>query len=179
MEASPDVTHYNILGWLTYTARMKNGRFKREHKGKHQRTQPRAWVPATVPPNPTAGVFTRAGRTLVAEYEQQRENDDTILGVLAHFEGGNDEAFVDLHALESQHTPGSMGTCNIDLWKTVFRDDAWRTTTPIRKTTGFGATHPGGGGRFRGQKHRLLEGSSITSMMCTESGVLPEVGGRY
>jgi hypothetical protein len=128
---------------------MKNGRFKREHKGKHQRTQPRAWVPATVPPNPTAGVFTRAGRTLVAEYEQQRENDDTILGVLAHFEGGNDEAFVDLHALESQHTPGSMGTCNIDLWKTVFRDDAWRTTTPIRKTTGFGATHPGGGGALQ------------------------------
>jgi hypothetical protein len=35
-------------------------------------------------------------------------------------------------------------TINVNLWDSVFRDDAWRTSTPISKHTGFGATHPGG-----------------------------------
>jgi hypothetical protein len=42
------------------------------------------------------------------------------------------------------HGVGSMDTCNVDMWETVFRDDAWRTSTPISKHPGFGTTHPGG-----------------------------------
>ena len=69
-------------------------------------------------------------------------NDDTICDVLADF--GGYEGLDDFVAPESQHSVGSMDTVNINLWDSVFRDDAWRTATPISKHTGFGATHPGG-----------------------------------
>ena len=69
-------------------------------------------------------------------------NDETICDVLADL-GGYD-GLDDFVAPESQHSVGSMDTCNINLWDSVFRDDAWRTSAPISKHTGFGATHPGG-----------------------------------
>ena len=78
----------------------------------------------------------------VAEYEQQRLNDDTICDVLADF-GGYDRLFEFVSPV-SQHSLGSMDTLNVNLWESVFRDDAWRTSAPIAKHTGFAATHPGG-----------------------------------
>ena len=57
---------------------------------------------------------------------------------------GEYEGLDDFVAPESQHSVGSMDTCNVNLWESVFRDDAWRTSAPISKQTGFGATHPGG-----------------------------------
>jgi hypothetical protein len=104
--------------------------------------RPRAWVPPTVLPNLTEGVHTKGLAAQVLDYEQQRRNDDTICDVLADF-GGYD-ALEDLVSPEEQRSVGSMDTCNINLWDSVFRDDAWRTSAPILKRTGFGATHPGG-----------------------------------
>jgi hypothetical protein len=69
-------------------------------------------------------------------------DDDTICEVLADF--GGYEGLDDYVAPELQHSIGSMDTCNVNLWDSVFRDDAWRTSAPISKHTGFGATHPGG-----------------------------------
>ena len=69
-------------------------------------------------------------------------DDDTICEVLADF--GGCEGLDDYVAPELQHPIGSMDTCNVNLWESVFRDDAWRTSAPISKHTGFGATHPGG-----------------------------------
>ena len=69
-------------------------------------------------------------------------NDDTICEVLADFVGC--EVLDDFVAPELQHSVGSMDTCNVNLWESVFRDDAWRTSAPISRHTGFGATHPGG-----------------------------------
>ena len=57
---------------------------------------------------------------------------------------GGYEGLSDFVAPESQHCVGSMDTMNINLWESVFRDDAWRTSAPISKHTGFTATHPGG-----------------------------------
>ena len=102
----------------------------------------RAWMPPTVQPNLTEGVRTRALAVQVAEIEQQLINDDTICEVLADFEGC--EVLDDFVAPELHHRVGSMDTCNVNLWESVFRDNAWRTSAPILKYTGFGATHPGG-----------------------------------
>ena len=104
--------------------------------------RPRAWMPLALQPNLTDGVRTRALAVQVADYEQQRVNDDAIWEVLGDVEGyvGLD----DIVAPESQHSLGSMETLNVNLWESVFRDDAWRTSAPISKHTGFGATHPGG-----------------------------------
>ena len=55
-------------------------------------------------------------------------NDDTICDVLADV-GGYD-ALADLVSPESQHSVGNMDTCNINLWDSVFCDDAWRTAAP-------------------------------------------------
>ena len=44
-------------------------------------------MPPRVQPNLTDGVRTRALAQQVAEYEQQRENDDVICNVLANFGG--------------------------------------------------------------------------------------------
>jgi hypothetical protein len=117
----------------------------KEEKGKVARSKPRkprAWKPTTVLPNMTDGVRTRALATQVAEYEQQLLNDVAICEVLADV--GEYEGLDSFVAPESQHSVGSMETCNVNLWESVFRDDAWRTSTPISKRAGFGATHPGG-----------------------------------
>ena len=76
------------------------------------------------------------------EYEQQLLNDDTICEVLADY--GGYEGLEEFVAPEVQHPVGSMDTLNVNLWESVFRDDAWRTSAPIAKHMGFGATHPGG-----------------------------------
>ena len=70
------------------------------------------------------------------------EDDDAICEVLADYAGY--EGLKDFVAPEGQHSVGSMDTVNLNLWESVFRDDAWRTSAPISKHTGFGATHPGG-----------------------------------
>ena len=99
-------------------------------------------MPVIVQPNLTDGAHTRALAAHVAEFEQQMMNDDTIKDVLADIGGyQNLEDFV---PTESQHSDGSMDARNINLWDSVFRDDAWRTSAPISKHAGFGATHPGG-----------------------------------
>ena len=125
--------------------RAPSGRGTRQEKGKVVRSaprKPRAWIPPTLQPNLTDGVRTRALAAQVAKYEQQRLNDDTICEVLAD-SGGYDrlEEFV---SPVVQRSVGSMDTLNVNLWESVFRDDAWRTSAPIAKHTGFGATHPGG-----------------------------------
>jgi len=98
--------------------------------------------PPTIQTNLTDGVHTRALAAQVAEYEQQMMNDETIKDVLADI--GGYQGLDDLVATESHHSDGSMDTRNVNLWDSVFRDDAWRTSAPISKHTGFGATHPGG-----------------------------------
>ena len=90
----------------------------------------------------TEGVRTRALAIQVAEYEQQILNDVAICEVLADV--GEYEGLDDFVAPGSQRSVGSMDTCNVNLWETVFRDDAWRTSAPISKRAGFAATHPGG-----------------------------------
>ena len=104
--------------------------------------RPRAWLPPTLQPNITDEVRTRALAAQIANYEQQMMNDDAIREVLVDI--GGYEGLSDFVAPESQHCVGSMDTMNINLWESVFRDDAWRTSAPIAKHTGFGATHPGG-----------------------------------
>ena len=99
-------------------------------------------MPPALQPNLTEGVRTRALAAQVAEYEQQRVNDDTIWSVLGDV--GGYEGLEEFVAPESQHSVGSMDTINLNLWESVFRDDAWRTLAPISRHTGFGATHPGG-----------------------------------
>ena len=94
-------------------------------------------------PNFTARIQTRALAAQAAEYEQQRQNDEAIREVLAHFDGEEDT--LDMLAPESMHTVDSLETCSINLWESVFRDNVWRTAAPITKVAGFGATHPGGG----------------------------------
>jgi hypothetical protein len=129
----------------TCLGRLKNGRFMKEQKGKAHLTKarkPRGWVPATVPPNPTVGVETRARKSLVREYKAQRENDDTIREVLVHFEGGDFNILPTGTALESHYKVGSFDNYIVDLWKSVFRDDAWRSVPLITKAIGFRATHP-------------------------------------
>lgn len=79
-------------------------------------------MPAIVQPNLTDGAHTRALAAQVAEFKQQMMNDDTIKDVLADIGGyQNLEDFV---PTESQHSDGSMDTRNINLWDSVFRDDA-------------------------------------------------------
>lgn len=104
--------------------------------------RPRSWMPTPVQPNLTEGVRTRAVAAQVAEFERQLVNDDTICEVLADF--ASCEVLSDFVAPELLHSVGSMDTCNVNLWESVFRDDAWRTSAPISRHTGFGATHPGG-----------------------------------
>jgi len=138
-----------------------NNRFKREEKGKGKCgivRKPWKWVPLEIVPNGSAKMQTRATKALVAEYERQRENDEAILGVLVQFPGDSNNIFSELPAPESQHTVGSMDTsCNINLWEAVFREEAWRSVTPITKQPGFDATHPGGhqenGQMLPGWKH--------------------------
>ena len=90
----------------------------------------------------TDRIQTQALATQVAEYEQQLLNDVAICEVLADVgEYAGLDSFV---AAESGHSGGSMETCNVNLWESVFRDDAWRSSAPISKQTGFGSTHPGG-----------------------------------
>ena len=84
--------------------------------------KPRAWMPPTVLPNLTDGVRTRALAAQVAEYEQQLLNDDTICGVLADL--GGYEGLSDFVGPDLQHSVGSMDTINVNLWDSVFRDDA-------------------------------------------------------
>jgi len=93
----------------------------------------------------------------VAQYEQQMMNDETIKDVLADI--GGYEGLDDFVATESQLSDGSMDTRNVNLWDSVFRDDAWRTSAPISKHTGFGATHPGG---------------SLERPMVLEVGIMPD-----
>lgn len=95
-----------------------------------------------VVPNVTQGVQTRAVAAQAAEYDQERQNDKAIREVLAQF-GGDDDP-LDMLPPESLHTVDSMETCSINLWDSVFRDNTLRTSTPIIKQSGFGATHPGG-----------------------------------
>ena len=99
-------------------------------------------MPPTVLPNLTDGVRTRALAAQVAEYEQQLVNDDVICEVLADLGAG--DGLGDILPPDSIHSQGSMDTLNINLWESVFRDDAWRTCSPISKQAGFGAIHPGG-----------------------------------
>ena len=132
----------------------------REEKGKTMRSKlrkPRAWMPPLVTPNLTNGVRTRALAIQVAEYEQQLLNDVTICEVLADV--GEYSRLDDVLPPQSQHSAGSMDTCNINLFESVFRDDAWRTSAPISKRTGFGATHPGG---------------ALVRPVLLEVGVMPE-----
>ena len=120
-------------------------RWTRKEKGKKhcvRPTKPVKWVPTVVEPNLTGGVRTRSVAAAVAQYNQQLLNDDNICNVLADF--GGYESLEDMVAPESLHSVGSMETCNINLWDSVFRDDAWRTSEPIVKHAGFGVTHPGG-----------------------------------
>ena len=98
-------------------------------------------MPPTVQPNLTDGVRTRALATQVAQYKQQMVNGDSIWEVLADF--GGYEGLEDFVAPEGQHSVGSMDTLNVNLWDSMFRDDAWRNSAPVSKQTGFGATHPG------------------------------------
>lgn len=128
-------------------ARKSYGKFRREEKCKGVATttrKPRDWVPTSVEPNETGGIVTRFKLAQMAEYEQQRDNDDAIPEILASFQEEDDELYPHLTAPESHHTVDSMETCTVNLWDQVFRDDAWKTIIPIRKSTGFGATHPGG-----------------------------------
>ena len=81
---------------------------------------------------------------MVREYKAQRENNDTIREVLAHFEGGNFDTLPTGIALESHYIVKSFDNYIIDLWKSVFRDDAWRSLPLITKAIEFGATHIGG-----------------------------------
>ena len=70
--------------------RAPSGRRTREEKGKLARSKPRrprAWMPPAVQPNLTDGVRTRALASQVAEYEQQRVNDEVICDVLRDFGG--------------------------------------------------------------------------------------------
>ena len=99
-------------------------------------------MPPPVRPNLTAGVHTRALAAEVVEYEQQRMNDELICDVLADI--GGYEGLENLVTTGTHVSDGSMDTLNVNLWDSVFRDDAWRTSAPISKHTGFGATHPGG-----------------------------------
>ena len=69
-------------------------------------------------------------------------NDVAICEVLADV--GEYEGLDSFVAPKSQHSVGSMETLNVNMWESVFRDDAWRTSTPISKQAGFAATHPGG-----------------------------------
>jgi len=78
----------------------------------------------------------------VAEFEQQMMNDESIKGVLADI--GGYQGLDDFVPTESHHSDGNLDTHNVNLWESVFRDDAWRTSAAISKHTGFGATHPGG-----------------------------------
>ena len=132
----------------------------REEKGKLVRSKsrrPRAWMPPSVQPNLTDGVRTRALAAQVAEFEQQMVNDVAICEVLADV--GGCEGLEDFVGPVKQHSIGSMDTMNVNLWDSVFRDDAWRTSAPICKHTGFGATHPGG---------------SLDRPVLLEVGMLPE-----
>ena len=106
--------------------------------------RPRLWAPDGVTPNQTAGVLTRARRSLAHEYTQQRHNDAVIKDVIVDLSEGMEDEVVDLTAPNSQHTPGGMDTLNVNLWDSVFRTDGWRTQKPIRQAPGFEATHPGG-----------------------------------
>ena len=106
--------------------------------------KPRDWAPFTPEPNNTVGVLTRAKKIAILEYEQQAENEAAIQGVLDSFGAEEADIYLDAQAPESQHAPGSMDNCNINLWDTVFCDDRWRHLSPVMTTSGFNATHPGG-----------------------------------
>lgn len=148
-------------------ARRTNGRFNKEEKAKGKcgiPKKPQQWVPPEIVPNSSAEVRTRSMEALVAEYKRQRQNDDSILEVLAQFSAEIDDIFNKLPAPESQHSVGSMDTCNINLWDVVFRDEAWRLVKPIKKQHGFDATQPG-----RNQKNASIV--PMTNMLTHLLGV--------
>lgn len=119
---------------------------KKEKKGKMQYSKPRKprhWVPTTVTPNPIVGFLTRATTAVALQYQQHMENNDGIHEVLAQFHE-DDEGFPDMPAPESQYTVGSMETCNVDLWETVFQDEEWQLLTPMTHIAPPDATQLGG-----------------------------------
>jgi hypothetical protein len=145
-------------------ARKRNSRFSRLEKGKATKTKPRKpkyWVAPVIEANETAGVLTRAKKTLLSEFQEQAHADVIICDVLAQFPSATDgdlnsampeatfkehdgEMFSPRSPPEVEHSVASIDTCNIDIWNTILADETWRTMTPIRRVIGFGATHPGG-----------------------------------
>jgi len=89
-------------------------------------------------------VLTRKKAADILEYNQQRENDCFIREVLSHFPAEDDDLFTYTVAPELLHLIESMETRNINMWETIFRDDAWRSVDTIEKAPGFASTHPGG-----------------------------------
>ena len=136
------------------------GKRTREEKGKQVRSKsrrPRSWMPPPLQPNLTDGVRTRTLAAQVADFEQQMVNDDAICEVLADI--GGCEGLDDFDEPVKHDSIGSMDTMNVNLWDSVFRDDAWRTSAPICKHRGFGSTHPGG---------------SLEKPVLVEVGIMPE-----
>lgn len=89
-------------------------------------------------------MLTRARRSIAHEYTQQRLNDDVIKDAIADIPQCVGVEVVDLSAEESQHTPGSMDTINVNLWDSVFRGDGWRLQRPIVQSLGTEATQAAG-----------------------------------
>lgn len=73
---------------------------------------------------------------------------------------------VEFTAPKSQHSIGIIETKNIDLSDCMFRDDAWRSVTPVVKALGYRATHPGG----RTQKAREVVAHHISEHQHTVDG---------
>ena len=124
----------------------RRGGITKEQKGKAKPSKPRRprdWAPDANTPNHTTGMLTRA-RSIAHEYTQQRLNDDAIREAIADLPEGVEDEDVDITAPESQHSPGSMDTINVNLWDSVFRGDGWRIERPIVQALGFVATRPGG-----------------------------------
>ena len=102
----------------------KKGKFSREQKQKARVTRPRKsnlWAPTPIIVNETMGVLTRARTTLAREYSQQQKNDVVIQEVIGDLSDGVGDDNIDITAPESQHTPGSMDTLNINLEDSVFQ----------------------------------------------------------
>ncbi|KAG0578692.1 hypothetical protein KC19_4G042700, partial [Ceratodon purpureus] len=97
-------------------------------------------------PNPTRGVIIRQRSAVEEEYRRQEAVDNAaILEVLRDIHVPSDNDGVEqFPAPELQHNVDSMETINISLWDHVFREDVWKTLPPVRRVSGFEATHPGG-----------------------------------
>jgi len=68
----------------------------------------------------------------------------SIYEILLDIDQEDNDFLTDFEVPELQHSLGSMETRNIDLWDYIFRDDAWRSMTPIVKAHGYEATCPSG-----------------------------------